>query len=120
MNTPLSETQKSILIAAAEHPDHRLDWFPENIKGAARAKVLSSLQNKGLVEIRDDQPVITPAGLTALGLPEAPTEPVEETTPAPAEIPAPEAPTARKTRENTKQATVIAMLNRPRGRRWSN
>ena len=80
MNTTLTETQKSILIAAAEHPDHRLDWFPENIKGGARAKVLGSLQSKGLVEIIDDQTVITRAGLAALGLPETPTEPGEATT----------------------------------------
>jgi hypothetical protein len=115
MNTNLTETQKSILIAAAERPDHRLEWFPEGVKGGARAKVLASLQSKGLVEIQDDHPIISNAGLAVLGLPEVPTEPAEETHPASTESPGTEAPKARKTRENTKQATVIAMLHRPEG-----
>lgn len=115
MNIQLSETQKSILIAAAEHPNHRLEWFPEGVKGGARAKVLGSLQSRGLIEIRDDHPVISNAGLATLGLPAAPTEPVVEANPEPSENPAPDAPKAPKTRENTKQAQVIAMLNRPEG-----
>ena len=115
MNTALSETQQSILIAAAEHPDHRLDWFPDNLKGGARAKVLGSLESKGLVEIQDGQPVITTAGLAALGLPETPTEPEEATTSAESETVAPIAPTVRTMRENTKQATVIQLLQRPEG-----
>jgi hypothetical protein len=115
MNTNLTETQKSILIAAVERPDHRLEWFPDGVKGGARAKVLASLQSKGLVEIRKDYPIITSAGLAALGLPAAPTEPPVEANPEPSENPAPDAPKARKPRENTKQAQVIAMLSRPEG-----
>lgn len=115
MNTNLTETQKSILIAAAERSDHRLEWFPEGVKGGARAKVLASLQSKGLVEIRDDHPIISNAGLAALGLPEVPTEPAEATHPASTESPGTEAPKARRTRENTKQAQVIALLSRPEG-----
>jgi len=115
MNTQISETQKSILIAAAERDDRQLEWFPEGVNGGARAKVLGSLEKKGLIEIRDDQPVISTAGLAALGLPATPAEPVAETEPQPAEDPVPDAPKARKTRDNTKQATVIAMLRRPEG-----
>ena len=115
MNTTLTETQKSILIAAAEHPDHRLDWFPDNLKGGARAKVLGSLQSKGLVEIIDDQTVITRAGLAVLGLPETPTEPEEATIPPPVETAAPNAPTVRTMRENIKQAKLIQLLQRPEG-----
>ena len=115
MNANLTETQKSILIAAAEHPERRLDWFPEGVNGGARAKVIGSLQNKGLIEIRDDQFVISAAGLAALGLPAAPSESVAATEPQPAENPVPDAPKARKTRDNTKQAKVIAMLRRPEG-----
>lgn len=121
MNTQMSETQKSILIAAAEREDHRLEWFPESVNGGARAKVLGSLQNKGLIEIRDDQPVISAAGLKALGLPEL-TDQVTmsgpaaaATEPAPAEQPVPEAPRTRKPRDNTKQSMVIALLRRPEG-----
>jgi hypothetical protein len=115
MNIQFSETQKSILIAAAERADHQIDWFPEGVNGGARAKVLGSLRNKGLIEIRDDQPVISPAGLAALGLPATPTEPAEAMESSAADSSAPDAPKARKTRENTKQATVIALLRRPEG-----
>jgi hypothetical protein len=115
MNTQLSETQKSILIAAAEREDHRLEWFPEGVNGGARAKVLGSLRSKGLIELRDDLPVISAAGLEALGLPptSAKTEPV--TVPMSEKQTVPDTPKARKTRDNTKQAKVIAMLNRPEG-----
>jgi Protein of unknown function (DUF3489) len=102
MNTSLTETQKSILIAAAERPDRRIDWFPDGVKGGARAKVLASLQSKGLITTNGDQPVISEAGLAALGLP-------------PAQIAPPDAPKPRKVRENTKHATVIALLQRPEG-----
>lgn len=115
MNANLTETQKSILIAAAERPDRRLDWFPDGVRGGARTKVLASLQSKGLVELRDGQPVLSDAGLAALGLPNVPNEPVEATPPAPTENAAPDAPRARRTRENTKQAAVIALLKRPEG-----
>jgi len=115
MNTQLSETQQSILIAAAQHPEHRLEGFPEGVKGGARAKVLGSLQNKGLIEIRQDHWVISTAGLAALGMPAPPATPPQATTPEPGENLAPEAPKARRTRENTKRARVIAMLQRPEG-----
>jgi DNA-binding MarR family transcriptional regulator len=115
MNIPMSETQKSILIAAAEHPEHRVDWYPEGVKGGARARVLDSLKNKGLIEYQDDQTILSPAGFAALGLPAPAPESEAATEPTPSEPAAPEAPRARKTRENTKQAQVIAMLYRPEG-----
>lgn len=115
MNATLTETQKSILIAAAERTDRRLEWFPEGVRGGARAKVVASLQGKGLVAMRDDHPILSNAGLAALGLPEVPDGPVEPTPPASTEYPAPDAPKARRTRANTKQAAVIALLKRPEG-----
>ena len=115
MTAPLSETQTAILTAAAKHPEQRLDWFPDHLKGGARTKVLASLQTKGLIASQDDYPVLTPAGLAALGWPATPREANAAATPQPAEDPAPDAPRARKTRANTKQATVIALLQRPEG-----
>lgn len=115
MSTQISETQKSILIAAAERADRRLDWFPEGVNGGARAKVLGSLQKKGLINYDHDHAIINGEGLVALGLPATPSEPAASTEPQPAENPVPEAPKARKTRDNTKHATVIAMLRRPEG-----
>ena len=115
MNIPMSETQKSILIAAAEHPEHRVDWFPEGVKGGARARVLDSLKNKGLIEYQGEHPILSPAGFAALGLPVPAPEPEEAAEPTPSEPAAPDAPRTRKTRENTKQARVIAMLYRPEG-----
>jgi hypothetical protein len=39
----LTHTQQAVLTAAADHPAHRIEHLPENLKGAARAKVLASL-----------------------------------------------------------------------------
>ena len=39
----LTHTQHAVLTAAADHPAHRVEHFPENLKGAARTKVLASL-----------------------------------------------------------------------------
>ncbi len=115
MNANLTETQKSILIAAAEHPEHRLAWFPENIRGGARAKVLVSLHSKGLIDYDNDFAIINAAGLGALGWPTTSTEPRVESATEPSENPAPGTPKVRKARENTKQAQVIALLKRPEG-----
>ncbi|MBS1212555.1 MAG: hypothetical protein H6R26_1172 [Proteobacteria bacterium] len=43
-----------ILITAAERSDHRIERFPDGVKGDARAKVLGSLEGKGLSQsLRD-------------------------------------------------------------------
>jgi Protein of unknown function (DUF3489) len=97
----LTHTQQAVLTAAADHPAHRIGQFPENLKGAARTKVLASLTARGLIRQKGKHHVLTKAGLAALGR--------EQPAPAAAEG----AP--RRTRENTKQAAMIALLRRPEG-----
>ena len=37
----LTPTQHAILAHAIEHTDGQIEWFPDNIKGGARKKVLT-------------------------------------------------------------------------------
>jgi hypothetical protein len=114
----LTDTQSKLLHAAALHPEHLLTDFPANLKGGARLKVLTALQNSGCIHPMgqtDDGAIrfaITAAGFEALGLqapqpvsapPTAPTTPVA----SPAATPV--------TREGTKQAALIGLLRRPEG-----
>jgi len=85
--TRLSDTQLVILGATAERPDRSVLPLTVNLTGGARAKVLASLTNKGLIEPagepRDEgEPTplrITRAGLEAIGI-----EPEDEADAAPA------------------------------------
>ena len=159
MTTQLSPTQQLILDHAATNTDGKITWFPDNIKGGARAKVISSLFNRALITPLGDDWFVTAEGYDALGLPRrAPItldaldtvitqaemaqhgasqvllDEIDEQDPTDAEIEASytidpeiealvtateararaEAKTPR-TRENSKQAQVIAMLKRPEG-----
>jgi hypothetical protein len=123
--TKLSDTQLVILTAACQRDDRLVLPMPDRLKGGAAAKVVDSLLAKGLVEEVDAKRgdlvwrdtgdghgvtlVATDAAFVTLGI-EVPQEEQEEMTPtdAPAEP-------GRKTRENTKQAQMIAMLQNPNG-----
>ena len=47
--TQLTVTQNAVLAHAIHHSDGKLDWFPDNIKGGARKKVLDGLFNRALI-----------------------------------------------------------------------
>ena len=70
----LTDTQSKLLHAAAHHPEQLLTDFPANVKGGARLKVLTALQNSGCIHPQgktDDGSIrfaITAAGYEALGL----------------------------------------------------
>lgn len=103
----LTPAQHVILAHAIEHTGGKIEWFPDNIKGGARKKVLEGLAKRTLIAASGDDWLVTAAGYNALGL-DAP-QPEE---------PAAEAEQPRKvarTRENSKQAQVIAMLRHPDG-----
>jgi hypothetical protein len=132
----LTETQRLVLEHAAEQPAGRLTWFPDTVKGGARKKVIDGLCNKALItDIGPDASVgqdwfVAPAGYDALGrvpvaLPTTHPDPeveaalvatealwVAEKADAEAQ---PVAVKPTRTREHSKQATVIAMLKRPEG-----
>jgi hypothetical protein len=128
----LSENQSAILMRAIAHPQGKLDWFPDTIKGGARQKVIESLFKRGLVIGHGGDWIVTAEAYDALGRPrpDAPTTgkattPAEENAAKPARknarkaaTPKPDAAAtgdAPRTRENSKQAQVIAMLRRPEG-----
>ena len=158
MTTQLSPTQQLILNHAATNTDGKITWFPDNLKGGARTKVLGSLLKRALITALGDDWLVTAEGYESLGLPHrAPItlaaldavianaeaaqhgasqvllDEIGDDDPTNAEIDAsndidPEiealvaATEARaratkmpRTRENSKQAQVIAMLKRPKG-----
>ena len=49
----LSNTQYEILERAIDHNGGQVTWFPDNVKGGARHKVIQGLLNKALIT-RDD------------------------------------------------------------------
>ncbi len=124
----LTATQHAVLAHALEHSGGRIDWFPDNIKGGARRKVLDGLFNRTLITADGTDWFVAAEGYDAMGL----------ARPAPACVPAPlendpeieaavtaaeatwaknaaPAPARPRTRENSKQADVIRMLQRPAG-----
>ncbi|WP_124982667.1 DUF3489 domain-containing protein [Ralstonia solanacearum] len=103
----LTPTQHAILAYAIQHTGGKIEWFPDNIKGGARKKVLEGLVKRGLIAAAGDDWLVAAEGYGALGL-DAP-QPEE----AAAEPDAPRK--APRTRENSKQAKVIEMLRRSGG-----
>ena len=101
MSHKLTTTQQAILNHAHEHHDGKVEWFPETLKGGAKAKTLESLTKAGLIAQRKRAIVLTKAAYAALGI-DQPSQPAK-------------APGETKTRENSKQAQVIALLKRPEG-----
>jgi hypothetical protein len=93
----LTDTQRALLEAAAQHPQKQLTNFPDTLKGGARIKVLTSMYKAELIEPIAADPevyVVTATGLQAIGI----------TVQAP-----------RAKREGTKQAVLIELLTRAEG-----
>ena len=113
MTTQLTPAQHAILTYAHHHSDGRITWFPDNIKGGARKKVLDGLFNRALITSMNDDWFITAEGYDALGVPrKSPmiVHAIDETIKNTESV---EGKT--RSRENSKQAQVIAMLKRPEG-----
>jgi uncharacterized protein DUF3489 len=98
---PLSDTQRQVLERAADQADGRITWFPDGVRGGARLKVLDGLARRGLITGTEGQDgSLTAEAYTALGrVPPAPPAPQRQA----------------RTRQHSKQATVIEMLRRPEG-----
>ena len=109
--TNLTPAQHAILAYAHQHAAGRIAWFPDHIKGGARAKVLEGLCARDLIEQAGTDLVVSATGYAALGV-EPPKPQIEQAAELdhPAAVPAPS-----RTRDNSKQAQVIAMLKRPEG-----
>lgn len=116
MTIKISLAQQQILSHAAKHTDGKLVWFPDTIKGGAKKKVVDSLFSRGLITTNKTDWFISILGYEALGLPhqgminlaapDAVTDSAEVEQVSKAKT---------RTRENSKQAQVIAMLMRPEG-----
>ena len=98
MSSKLTPTQHAILSHALAQTQGKVLWFPETLKGGAKAKAIESLVSHGLISQKKRETVVTKAGYEALGL----KPPVVE-------------PRTVRTRETSKQATVINMLKRTEG-----
>ena len=111
MRNELTDTQHAILTHAHQQTEGKIVWLPEHIKGGARQKVLDGLINRTLITQIDDDWFIAAEGYHALGVPcKAPiTAEVINQIIESASVQQP------RTRDNTKQAQVIAMLKRPEG-----
>ena len=93
----LTDTQRTLLEAAAKHPQKKLTDFPDTLKGGARIKVLTAMRNAQLIEASASEPevyVATATGLQEIGITTQP---------------------SRTTREGTKQAVLIELLSRAEG-----
>jgi len=87
----LTTAQHAILTHAIDHTGGRITWFPDNIKGGARKKVIDGLSNRGLIT-SDGSDWFVAAEASFLALKAQP-----------------------RVRDNSKQALVIRMLRRPKG-----
>jgi len=123
VTTPrLTPAQHTILVHAIEHTGGKIEWFPDNINGGARKKVLDGLAKRALITSEGDDWFVADAGYDALERKRSVPAPVTEPPAVEAAATTAEAAwmheTAVKvprTRANSKQATVIAMLCRPEG-----
>ena len=110
MKVELTVAQHFILAYANEHTDGKIVKFPDNIKGGARKKVLEGLFNRAMITTDGTDWFIAAEGYDALGLPRP-----EPTTLVNPEIEATVTSIKPRSRDNSKQAQVIAMLKRPEG-----
>jgi hypothetical protein len=99
MNQDITATQQAVLAYAHEHHHGQVLWFPDTVKGGAKAKIVDSLTARGLITHTEQGLTLTDAGYAALGVAPPTGQPTQ-----------PKAP-----REHSKQAQVIAMLQRPEG-----
>lgn len=142
--TTLTPTQHAILAKAINTSGGKIDWFPNNIKGGARKKVLDGLFNRTLITPDGEGWCVAAEGYDALGMPRpglykmrigefeanldqiianaegvlaATSDPELEAAVTAAEATWTQEPTQAKprTRDNSKQAEVIRMLQRPEG-----
>lgn len=130
--TQLTPAQHAILAYAINHTGGKIDWFPDHIKGGARKKVQDGLFNRALITPFGGDWFVAAEGYDALGIarpaptfaPKANAVPVTADTELEADVAVCEAewakgkaPTSTKsrTRDDSKQAEVIRMLQRPEG-----
>ena len=126
----LNDNQIAVLTHAIDHTQGKVEWFPDTIKGGARKKVIEGLFTRAMIIGSNGDWIVTDAAYEALGRARPEQTAAETATPAGKQAakaarkakaaPKTEASgdgeqAAPRTRENSKQAQVIAMLKRPEG-----
>lgn len=136
----LTPTQQTLLAHAIDVTHGQIQWFPEGLHGGARHKVLTALAARSLITLTERSWQVTEAGYLRMERPlplpiesecgpeieseaehQATVEPnlvgTDEAAVAPPEpASCPEATsTTPRTRATSKQAQVIALLQRPEG-----
>ena len=120
----LTPAQHAILAYAIEHTGGKIEWFPDNIKGGARTKVLEGLFNRALITTNGTDWFVAAEGYDAMGHARPGPAPLDVDSEIDAAVTSAEATWAKDaatvqarlgTRENSKQAEVIRMLQRPEG-----
>ena len=66
--TQLTPAQHAILAKAINTSAGKIEWFPDNIKGGARKKVLDGLFNRALITPDDEDWSVAAEGYDALGM----------------------------------------------------
>ena len=132
MTITLNPTQHAVLAHAAQNTSGKITWFPDNVKGGARQKVLTGLFNRALITSDGIDHFVAAEGYDVLGLTRptaalvtmvAPVDADPELEATVANVEAQwaqaaqpvAAPKAHRQREHSKQATIIGMLRRPQG-----
>jgi hypothetical protein len=112
MTIQLTPAQHAILAYAHQHTEGKIVWFPDNIKGGARSKVLAGLVNRALITTDQKDWFIAAEGYDALGIPRKAPVSIEVID---AVIKSATPRTRTNNNTGSKQAQVIAMLKRPEG-----
>ena len=99
----LTDTQTTILKAAAGRPDGNIEPLPPNLRGGARAKVIEGLLARGLIVDADGHRQLTDAGYAAVG----------KRRPVPKGIQKMDAPDALTKREVTHALQKLEATSRP-------
>ena len=68
MTIQLNPTQHAVLTHAVEITNGKITWFPDNVKGGARQKVLTGLFNRVLITSDGANHFVATEGYDALGL----------------------------------------------------
>ena len=118
----LTDTQRQIIEHAVQHTGGKIEWFPDNVKGGARSKVLDAMFNRAVITRDGEGWCVAAEGYQACGVhcsltPEQVARGFAMQTESLAEMvkETQADATVRCTRANSKQAEVIAMLKRPEG-----
>lgn len=121
----ITDTQREVLKLATYRPDGNIEPLPATLRGGARKKVIDGLLARALVVTEGDQYLLSDAGYAAAGRKRKPQAPVALAAKVRAPVAAAKAKKGQDRaevtqpvphiRENSKQATVVAMLRRPEG-----